>query len=174
MVEMKEYTFRQKIRPFMRGFLVGGPLVEVALEGLRRGVGEPLASEYESKVAQKGNTRQICAALRLGLGAEAEDRLAAAYAKRYALEKDREATHIVPAASIHVPVYIDMRPRFAAISMWEVADLLSEGKVASHKAQDGFAAMVIAEGNRNHAEKILASGKVGSGKAIALLQAKLG
>ncbi len=157
-----EYSFRHKIAPFLKGFVTGGPLVEVALEGLRRGVAGERGKGYESRVASKGNVHQICEALAWGVEDRAQLEMARALRTRFDDERSRMSYILhpgvpmcVPAVIIHAPKVTDLSAAFTATFMWKAIGVLESGSVTSVPAQAELIRLVLERGTANDAARLL-------------------
>ncbi|MFN7991743.1 MAG: hypothetical protein U0R44_06330 [Candidatus Micrarchaeia archaeon] len=169
------YLTRHKIKPFLAGLLEGSPLVEVAIEGLKRPIADDLRREYELRVARHGNTEQIHAAMLAGCSNESQDMLAAAFEHKYNLRMNSEHERAYTSESgMHASVVLEISDRYKKHTLGQIVRLLKSGKVSADKAQMTFASMIFAEGSAEQASELLTSGKVSSMFARHVLRFKLG
>ncbi len=169
------YTFRDKIKPFLAGLLEGSPLVEVAVEGLRRGVDADLRRQYEIRIATHGSTEQIHAALLAGLEGDAQDLMALTFQQRFKLTL-AEYSRKVESSESGMNGYNLLREgeRYLKATMEQAVRLLKSGKVTSDKAQTEFASLIYSDGTVEQARELLACGKVDSAFARHILGFKCG
>jgi hypothetical protein len=175
---MKEYTFRHKIAPFFSGLMTYRPLVEVAVEGLRKGVGGEQGRAYEARVLARGTTEQLCAALACGLDENAQEEMAKRLRERYLVQKSDLPTVAyihgtainVPSMIVHIQTPLDATKVYAASTIALVAKAIKSGVVTSPKAQAELMGLVVAEGTPKDAFEILNCGKISSPDAIELLR----
>jgi hypothetical protein len=165
------YPVRERVGPFMKGCLVGSPLVEVALEGLRRGVEGEGMRRYEGRVSARGSVAQICEALRSGRDGPAQEAMAAAVMGRY----EESLTHSCHAESAHgipflLPRIVDVSAVLRVFAVREVIRCVESGAVTSHAAQDSLAAFVAAIGKPPEIRELLGCGKVTSDQAAGILR----
>ncbi len=169
------YRFRDKVKPFLSGLLEGSPLVEVAVEGLRRGVDADLRRQYEIRVATHGSTEQIHAALLAGLEGDAQDLMALTFQQRFRLTL-AEYSRKVESSESGMNGYNLLREgeKYLKATMEQAARLLKSGKVTSEKAQTELASMIYADGTVEQARELLSSDKVDSVFARHILTFKCG
>lgn len=146
----------------MKGFIAGGPLVEVALEGLRRGVPGEQARKYESRLVSRGNVHQICEALAWGMEGNAQLELAKALRSRFEEERSklRFVLHpgvpmCIPAVLVHAPKVSDLSAAYTATVMWKAIDALGTGSVSSLPAQAELIRLVLERGTADDAARLL-------------------
>lgn len=169
------YTFRDKIKPFLTGLLDGSPLVEVAVEGLRRGVDADLRKEYEIRIATHGSTEQIHAALLAGLEEDAQDLMALSFQQRFRLTLAEYARKVESSESgMHGYNLVREGEKYLKATMEQVVRLLKSGKVCSEKAQTELASMIYADGTIEQARELISCGKVDSAFARHILAFKCG
>ncbi len=160
--EQQGFPFRSKIAPFMKGFITGGPLVEVALEGIRRGVQGEQGRRYGSRLLERGNVHQMCEALAFGVDGEAQ--LALAKALRSKFEEERSAMAFIlhpgmpmciPAVLIHGPKVSDLSAAYTATVMWKAIQVLESGSVSSLPAKAELIRMVLERGRADDTARLL-------------------
>ncbi len=169
------YRFRDKVKPFLAGLLEGSPLVEVAVEGLRRGVGADLRRQYEIRVATHGSTEQIHAALLAGLEGDIQDLMALSFQQRFRLTL-AEYSRKVESSESGMNGYNLLREgdKYLRATTEQAARLLKSGKLTSDKAQTEFASLIYSDGTVEQARELLSSDKVDSVFARHILTFKCG
>src|SRR5512143_250827 len=169
------YTLRDKIKPFLAGLLEGSPLVEVAVEGLRRGVDAERRADYEIRVATHGSTEQIHAAMLSGLGEDTQDLMAASFQQRYRLTLAEYAKKVESSESgMNGYNLVREGEKYLKATMEQAARMLKSGKVTSEKAQTELASMIFADGTVEQARELLACDNVDSAFAKHILTFKCG
>ncbi len=169
------YTFRDKIKPFLSGLLEGAPLVEVAVEGIRRGVGGGLKHEYVIRVAANGTTEQIHAAMLAGLEANLQDLMAKAFQQRYWITLADISRKVEGAESgMNGHNLVREGGEYVIRTMEQATRLLRSGKISAERAQIDLASMIFADGTEEQAREALADGRVTSGFARNILTFKCG
>jgi hypothetical protein len=169
------YTFRDKIKPFLAGLLEGTPLVEVAVEGLRRGVDAERRKEYEIRIATHGSTEQIHAAMLSGLEPDTQDLMAVTFQQRYKLTLI-EYSKKVESSESGMQGYNLVREgeKYLKSTMEQAVRLLRSGKVTSAQAQMDLASMIYTDGSEAQAREALAGGKITATYARHILRFKCG
>jgi hypothetical protein len=167
------YGLRSKIKPFLAGLLEGSPLVEVAIEGLRRGVSGGRRRDYELRIARHGSTEQIHAALLCGCGIGIQELMAEAFQARYNITLAEYSKKVESSESgMNGHNLVRAGAEYVKATMEQAARLLRSGTVDSDKAQTDFAAMIFADGTEEQAKDVLASGKITSHFAGHILRFK--
>ncbi len=171
----ERYPLRERLRPFISGLLEGTPLVEVAIEGLRRGPPDDLRREYETRILQGGSTEQIHAAMLIGLSGEAQDRMAVAFKKRYQITLVEYTKKVESSESgMHGFGLVREREKYIKRTVEQAARLLAAGKVTSECAQEELAWVLAVDGTPEQAREVIAGGKVTCGTAYQMLRFKTG
>ncbi len=171
----KPYHLRDRVRPFMAGLLEGTPLVEVALEGLRRGPPDDLRREYESRILRGGSTEQIHAALLTGLGGESQDRMAIAFEHRFGLTRDSYRRKVESSeSSMNGFALLQEGDRYVKDTIGQIKRMFASRMITSEKAQMELASMIYAHGSAEDATEIIAGGHATSQFARHVLRFKCG
>jgi hypothetical protein len=162
MLQASEYRFKDKIKPFLRGLLEASPLVEVAIEGLKRAVPEDLRKEYQYRIAKNGTTEQIHAALLAGVGKETQDMFAAAFEHKFNMTKQGYDERVYSSESaLSAPGTFAMKDRYIKSTIEQIIRLFHGGKINSGEAQRTFALIIFADGTSEQAKELLACDSVG-------------
>lgn len=157
------YPLRDRVRPFFRGLVSASPLVEVALEGLKRDLPDDSRRKYVSRIAGAGSTRHIFRAFLWGLRPSEQDLLGEAFEAKYHAAKlgyDRDIYE--SESALGAPAVWEMKKRYMAEALGDAVMLLREGHVASEKAEMAFASLIWADGMRESASELLEGGRVRS------------
>ncbi len=171
----RPYALRDRIRPFMAGLLEGTPLVEVAIEGLRRGPPDDLRRDYESRILRGGSTEQIHAALLIGLCEDSQERMAVAFEHRFGLSRDGYMRKVEASESaMNGHALLKAGERYVKDTIGQVKRLLESGKVTSDKAQMELASIIYAHGTAEDAQEALSGGRPISQFARHILSFKCG
>jgi hypothetical protein len=169
------YTFRDKIKPFLAGLLEGSPMVEVAVEGIRKGVGGEARKAYERRVAASGSTEQIHAALLAGLETHAQELMVISFQQRYRLTLADYGRKVESSESgMHGYNLVRDGEKYVKATMDQATRLLKSGKVTSERAQTDLASMIFADGTEEQARELLAGDRVTCGFARHILTFKCG
>ena len=169
------YRLRDRIRPFRAGLLEGSPLVEVAVEGLRRGVDAELRKDYEIRVATHGSTEQIHAAVLAGLDDDVQELMAVSFLHRFRMTL-AEYSRKVESSESGMNGYNLVRDgeRYLKDTMEQVVRMLKSGNVTSDKAQTELATIIYSDGTEQQARELLSCGRVSGKFARHILTFKCG
>lgn len=159
MPKRTSFTFAEKSKAFIRGFLAGKPLVEVARAGLGHDICEEQRNAYARRISRSGDSESAFLALRDGAGSESAESILAP-----AISNPDHAFNLLigrrlsseKAEAILAKKLVSEDSGFLSFL------LLKFQTVRSYEAQDALA-HTVREGNlSDRAAELLLSGSVGS------------
>jgi hypothetical protein len=159
MPKRTSYTFAEKSRAFLRGFLAGKPLVEVARAGLTHDISEEQRTAYARRISRANDSESAFLALRDGAGSESAESILAPV-----IGNPDHAFNLLigrrlssgKAEAILAKKLVSEDSGFLCFL------LLKLQTVRSHEAQDALAHMVKQDNLSDRAAELLLNGSVDS------------